>query len=80
MTWPVVGMSLAGIRYIGVCNRTRLTVDPATVLRSEETDHSRDVVGKGTSAERAVVGHHVLDLLSWNVGGSVRDVVPSVLR
>jgi hypothetical protein len=52
-----------------------LAVDPATVLRGEEADNAGDVLGHGAAAERAVVGHHLLDCCSGDVGGAAGDVV-----
>ena len=56
-----------------------LSVDPATVLRHEESDNAGNVLGGGTAAERAVVSHHLLDGLGLDVRGATGDVVPCVL-
>jgi hypothetical protein len=61
-------------------NRNRqvvyLTIDPATVLRSKEGDDASDIIRSSTSLQGAVLGHHVLDLVSGPVGSRAGDVVP----
>lgn len=51
-----------------------MAVDPATVLRGQETDDASDVLGSGAAAERAVIGHHLLDAGGGDVGGAAGDV------
>ena len=56
-----------------------LTVNPATVLRGKEADDASDVLGSGAAAERAVLGHHLLDGSGGDVGGAAGDVCLSEL-
>lgn len=51
-----------------------LAVDPATIVRGQETDDASDVLGSGAAAERAVIGHHLLDAGGGDVGGAAGDV------
>ena len=51
-----------------------LAVDPATILRRQEADDASDVLGSGAAAERAVLGHHLLDGSGGDVGGATGDV------
>lgn len=52
-----------------------LAVNPAAVFAGKESNHTGDVLGDGTAAERAVVGHELLDLLGGPLGCTTRDVV-----
>jgi hypothetical protein len=52
-----------------------LAVDPGTVLRGQEANDAGDVVGSGATAQRAVIGHHLLDVSGGDVGGAAGDVV-----
>jgi hypothetical protein len=52
-----------------------LAVDPTSVLRCEEANDASDVLGDSAAAERAVVGHHLLDGRGGDVGGAAGDVV-----
>lgn len=53
-----------------------LTVHPATILRSKESDDASNIVRSRASLQRAVLGHHVLDLVSGPVGSRAGNVVP----
>jgi hypothetical protein len=52
-----------------------LAVNPATVLGGQEADDASDVFGSGAAAERAVLGHHLLDVGGGDIGGAAGDVV-----
>jgi hypothetical protein len=52
-----------------------LAVDPSTVLGGQEANDAGDVVGGGAAAQRAVIGHHLLDVSGGDVGGAAGDVV-----
>lgn len=47
-----------------------LAVDPATVLGGQEANNTGNIFGGSAAAERAVVGHHLLDGGGFDVGGS----------
>ena len=51
-----------------------LAVDPAAVLGRQEADDASDVFGRGAAAQRAVLGHHLLDVRGGDVGGAAGDV------
>jgi hypothetical protein len=69
MTWS--SSLLAGTTRDG----DDLAVDPATVLRREEANDAGDVFGDGAAAERAVVGHHLLNSCGGDVRGAAGNVV-----
>jgi hypothetical protein len=73
MTWPI---KLLANWSSGKINLREYTVDPATVLRGEESDHASDVLWQSAALERAVVGHQLLDLVRGPVWSAARDVVP----
>lgn len=56
-----------------------LTVDPATVPGSEESNDTGDIVWRGATPERAVISHELLDLVRRPVWSPAGDVMPSVL-
>jgi hypothetical protein len=51
-----------------------LAVDPSTIVRRQEADDASDVLGSGAAAERAVLGHHLLDVGGGDVRGAAGDV------
>ena len=72
MTWPGRVVSIVIIRK--GC-QMELTVDPATVLGSEEGNHASNVLWHGAALERAVLSHEFLDLVRRPVWGAAWDVV-----
>jgi len=76
-TWPAETISNPSVEP---SFSSRLTVDPATVLGSQESNHASDILRQGAAAERAVISHQLLDLVRREVGGAAWDVVPRVLR
>jgi len=57
-----------------------LAVDPATVIRSQESHNTSNVFGDGAALQWAVLGHELLDLVRRPVWSPAWNVVPSVLR
>ena len=69
-TWPAAMVeALCGITY----------PNPDTVIRSKEANHFSDILRRSTTTHRAILRHHLLDLVLGEVRCSTRYVVPRIL-